>query len=142
MQRAVIIILMTVAAMEISCGSGDRSGQDEEAGTVRFYSAADPGKWESKAADHDVEITITRVNDRKYINVHVPFAKNREKKHYVEAILLLDANRKELQKKSFARGSGEEGARFEVQDSFNDPVTVVIKCNLHDMWEKQVDWNE
>ncbi len=141
MQRAVIIILVSIAAIEISCGWGDKSGQDGK-NEIKFYSAADPGVWESKAADHDVDITITRVNDKKYINVQVPFAKNREKKHYVEVILLLDANRKELQKKSFDRGSGEEGARFEVPDSFNDPVTVVIKCNLHDMWEKPVDWND
>ena len=142
-KNAFFMILIPVTALHISCTMSDRSGQGGNGkNEIKFYSAADPGVWESKAADHDVDITITHVNDKKFINVQVPFAKNREKKHYVEAILLLDANRKELQKKSFDRGSGEEGASFEVPDSFNAPVTVVIKCNLHDMWEKPVDWNE
>lgn len=136
------IMFLMSAVFVLSCSGGGGSGQDDAKTEVRFYSAADPGVWASQAANHDTGITITRMNDKKYISVLVPFSKNRERKHYVEAILLLDANRKELQKKAFATGSGDEGATFEVPDNFNSPVTVVIKCNLHDMWEKPVDWSE
>jgi desulfoferrodoxin (superoxide reductase-like protein) len=138
-----IAFFMAVAALQLSCTMMDSSGPGKAGKEViKFYSAANPGPWASEAADHDVSITITRVNDSKVINVQVPFAKNRERKHYVEAILLLDAKKNELQKRSFERGFGEEGARFEVPDSFNEPVFVVVKCNLHDMWERLVDWSE
>jgi hypothetical protein len=40
------------------------------------------------------------------------------------------------------KGFGEEGARFEVPDNFNEPVFVAVKCNLHDMWGKLVDWSD
>ena len=142
-KKALFTVLITIVALQISCTVSDKSGQGSEGkAEVKFYSAADPGVWKSQVVDHDVDITITRVNDKKVINVQVPFAKNRQKKHYVEAILLLDANKNELQKKSFNKGFGEEGAQFEVPDNFNEPVFVVVKCNLHDMWEKLVDWSE
>jgi desulfoferrodoxin (superoxide reductase-like protein) len=141
--RVIAAVFMAVVAVQLSCTMSDDQGQEGGGKKeVRFFSAANPGVWESKAAEHDAEITITRVNDKKVVNVQVPFARDRQKKHYVEAILLLDASKKELQKKAFTKGFGEEGASFEVPVDFNEPVYIVVKCNLHGMWEKLVDWNE
>lgn len=146
MAHLIIVVTAIFAVMQCSCNMSDTSGPgggaDVRAGEVRYYSAADPGVWESRVEDHDADITVIRVNDTKVINVHVPFTNKREKKHYLEAIVLLDSNKKQLQKKSFEKGFGEEGAKFEVPADFNEQVYVVIKCNLHDMWEKPVDLSE
>jgi desulfoferrodoxin (superoxide reductase-like protein) len=136
-------MLIAIGALQLSCAVSDRpAGDTVGTNEVQFYNAADPGPWESKAAEHDIEITVTRVNESKILDVQVPFAKNREKKHYIEAIVILDVNRNELKKKSFDRKRGEAGAKFEFPENFTDPVYVVVKCNLHDMWEKVVDWSE
>jgi hypothetical protein len=62
--------------MIISCSD---SGSDSERNKVVFYSAANPGIWESQAADHEPEVTVTRVDDSKILNVNIPFARKREK---------------------------------------------------------------
>jgi len=133
---AMLIILVFAF---ISCSD---SGGDSERNRVVFYSAANPGIWESQAADHEPEVTITRVNDRKVLNVNVPFTRKKEKDHYVEVIVILDLERKELKKMSFGRGKMVRNVRFDFPDNFNKPVYVVMKCNKHDMWEKLVDWSE
>jgi desulfoferrodoxin (superoxide reductase-like protein) len=142
-KKLIAAALASFAMVQMSCTMSDKPAVEKtEKSEVKFYSAADPGMWESKAAEHDVDITITKVNDKKILNVRVPFAKDRDKRHYIEAIVLLDANRNELQKKSFHKSSGDDGAQFEVPADFNTPVYVVMKCNLHDMWEKLVTWDE
>jgi desulfoferrodoxin (superoxide reductase-like protein) len=138
-----IITIITGASVQFSCAANDKSGGTiVEKSEVPFYSAASPGIWKSQSIDHEAEITITRINDRKTLNVQIPFAKKKEKNHYVEVIVILDLKRKELQKKSFEKGGAENGATFDLPADFNSPVYVVMKCNLHDMWEKLVDWNE
>jgi desulfoferrodoxin (superoxide reductase-like protein) len=138
-----IITIITGAAVQFSCAADEKSGGTiAEKNEVPFYSTASPGIWKSQAVDHEVEVTVTRINDRKTINVQIPFAKKKEKNHYVEVIVILDLKRKELQKKSFEKGGAENGASFDFPAEFNSPVYVVMKCNLHDMWEKLVDLNE
>jgi desulfoferrodoxin (superoxide reductase-like protein) len=139
--RLLIMALITFSvAMLVSCSPGSETGTEQKG--VVFYSAAKPGPWESQAADHETEITVTRAKDYKTINVNVPFAKNNEKNHYVEAIVILDLERKELKKMSFEKGKGSKNVKFDFPASFNTPVYVVMKCNKHDMWEKLVDWSE
>jgi desulfoferrodoxin (superoxide reductase-like protein) len=123
----------------ISCGDSEN---DSEQNKVAFYSAANPGIWTSQAADHEPEVTITRVDDRKILSVNIPFTKKKEKNHYVEVIVILDLDRKELKKVSFEKGRAYKGAKFDFPDNFNTPIYVVMKCNKHDMWEKLVDWSE
>ena len=123
----------------ISCGETET---DTARDKVVFYSAAKPGIWTSQAADHEPEVTVTRVDDRKILNVNIPFTRQKDKNHYVEVIFILDLERKELKKMSFQKGRASKGAKFDFPDNFNTPVYVVMKCNKHDMWEKLVDWSE
>ncbi len=123
----------------VSCGQDTETvGRNE----VKFYSAADPGPWTEQAADHEPEVTITRVDDRKILNVSIPFARQGDKQHYVEVIVLLDLDRKQIRKVSFEKGRASKGAKFDFPENYSSPVYVVMKCNRHDMWEKLVDWSE
>lgn len=141
--RLLIAALITVAVgIVASCGSDGEGENGIMRNGVTFYSASSPGPWTEQAADHDPEITITRTGDGKSMNVIVPFTKRKEKDHYVEAIIVLDLNGRELRKVSFERGRDRRGARFDFPESYDTPVYVVIKCNKHDMWEKLVDWSE
>jgi desulfoferrodoxin (superoxide reductase-like protein) len=137
------LALLTVVTVFVSaCVPTDRESNTPQPGEVPFHSAVNPGVWESQVADHEPVVTVTDLNDRKVLNVQVPFSQKRDHHHYVEAILLLDQKRKELQKKTFDSGSGAGGAVFELPGDYNSRVYVVVKCNLHDMWEKPVDWSE
>ena len=139
-----IFLLSTVALMSaLSCTSDTDTELENKKQGVQFYTAAKPGPWANQSADHDVEITITRDSEGKTIHVYIPFAAKKEQRHYVESILILDSKGKELQKKSFLKGRGsDKGATFNFPENFNEPVFVVLKCNLHDMWEKKVAWSE
>jgi len=130
-----------LAVSLLSCTSENDTGAEKKGG-VEFFYIDKPGPWVDQALDHDPEITITRVDDRKILNVHIPFARQTNRKHYVEAILVLDMKRNELKKKSMEAGRGLVGAQFDFPDNYQTPVYVVMKCNLHDMWEKLVDWSE
>lgn len=138
------MMAVMAAVMQLSCTVIDKSGEQTggKSGVVTFYSPASPGIWESQAADHDPEIVITRIDDRKTINVTIPFAQQKDPRHYVEAIVVLDLQRKELKKMSFDRKRQGKGAAFDFPADFNEPVYVIMKCNKHGMWEKLVDWSE
>jgi desulfoferrodoxin (superoxide reductase-like protein) len=138
----IISALVISAALLSSCTGTDKPGSEPigQNNGKKYFTVSDPGVWEQKAAEHDIEITISRVNDKKILEVHVPFAKNREINHYIEAIAVIDKDEKEIQVKRFKRGFGDEGAKFEFPEDFNEPVSVLVKCSLHDMWVKPVDW--
>ncbi len=131
-------VFLAAALLSLSCA--DSGG--EAPGVVndrKFYSAAQPGKWAPQVADHEPQCRMFS-DDRggKRIEVSVRFGRRGDPRHYVEAILLLDADRKELAKKSFKRGERAEvilvipgGAAF--------PLYVVSKCNKHDMWERKIE---
>jgi desulfoferrodoxin (superoxide reductase-like protein) len=137
-----ILLFMIPGILSWAIISCTDSGTGTEKNEIKFYSAAHPGIWTSQAADHEPEVTITRVDDRKILNVNIPFARQKEKNHYVEVIVILDLDRKELKKVSFQKGRASKGAKFDFPDNFHTPVYVVMKCNKHDMWEKLVDWSE
>ncbi|MBN2080441.1 MAG: hypothetical protein JW838_15830 [Spirochaetes bacterium] len=138
----IMALAMVAAGALVSCGSDGGGENGIMRNGVTFYSAASPGPWTEQAADHDPEISITRTGDRKTINVTVPFTQRKEKDHFLEAIIILDLNGRELKKVSFERGRDHRGARFDFPEEYTAPVYVVIKCNKHDMWEKLVDWSE
>jgi desulfoferrodoxin (superoxide reductase-like protein) len=139
-----VLMMLSVATFLVSCTVSDNSGGDSggKTGGVVFYSPASPGIWEQQAAEHDPEITITRTNENKTINVNIPFAQQTDARHYIEVIVVLDLNRNELKKVSFDKKRKNKGAKFDFPESFNTPVYVVMKCNKHGMWEKLVDWSE
>ncbi len=122
----------------ISCGdSGGGPGKIQQ-----FYSADEPGRWDVQAADHDVQVSIIDdAKGKRGIEAYVPFTKEMSEQQYVEAIVLLDGNGRELAKKSFNRG---EKARtiFEITDNIKFPVYVVSKCNMHEMWSKKIEGTE
>jgi desulfoferrodoxin (superoxide reductase-like protein) len=137
------VFTIAAAATLLSCGPGSESGdRGTERNEVKFFSSARPGPWKAQASDHEPEITITKTVDRKTIYVRIPFAQPREKSHHVEAIAVLDLDRKELQKATFENMRADKGARFDFSADYNSPVYIVMKCNLHDMWEKLVYWKE
>ena len=136
-----LLSVIALAGLASCTDSGDNDGGIKRNDVV-FYSAAAPGPWIEQAADHEPEIIITRTDDRKTLNINVPFAQRNEKNHFVEVAVILDMKGKELKKFSFVKGRSHKGAQFDFPENFNTPVYVVIKCNKHDMWEKLVDWNE
>ena len=115
---------------------GDRPGMTPDR---KFYSAVDPGKWAPFAGDHEPECrVVTGEGGGKRIEAKVRFTRRRDPGHYVEAILLLDADRNEVAKKSFNRGERAE-ALLEVPPGARYPLYVVAKCNRHGMWEKKIE---
>lgn len=140
---AIFAALSAIALAALaSCGDESDTAGGTKQHEVVFYSAANPGPWIEQAADHEPEIIITRVDDRKILNVNVPFAQRKERNHFVEVVVILDSKRKELKKVTFQKGRSHKGAQFDFPEDFNAPVYVVMKCNKHDMWEKLVDWSE
>ena len=139
-----LITLMAILLTLLFLLSCNRSGSDQPEfdpkgkPVIHFNTVADPGHWEAQASDHEPEIRLVDEDDGAVMYVTVPFTKTRNPNHYLEVVLLLDANKKEIAKKEFERGSGREGARFVLPEGGTSGLSVVAKCNLHDMWIKPV----
>ena len=143
MKISYLIIFSIIISLLTSCkGSGDRSpgesiGNDTP---IKYYSKNNPGKWKDLPGDHTPTYKITQDKENKIITVTVPFKGTVNPIHYVEVIVLLDHNRKELQKKNFQRGTQTATAVFKLPKDYLSFVYVVAKCNLHDMWEVKITW--
>jgi desulfoferrodoxin (superoxide reductase-like protein) len=129
--KYIILSLSTVFLMIVSSCSG-RSNSGPE---PRFYSTETPGKWQAQAATHIPQIEQTRKGDKLHIRVSVSMTATPS--HYIEAILLTDKNHKELAKKSLGKAQPPE-ATLDVPGDYREKLYVVIKCNLHDMWQVAV----
>ena len=131
--RTLSLCLLMQTALVISCSdSGSGSGKVQ-----KFYSADEPGRWGAQAVDHDVQaVIIEDALGKRGIEVTVPL--KTDERHYIEAIVLLDGDGRELAKKTFKRGE-KAVALFEVTDKMTFPVYAVAKCNLHEMWRKKVE---
>ena len=98
------------------------------------------GKWENEANDHVPQVRTTVESDLRVLIVDVPLDGTSIPLHYIEAIILTDHNKRELQKVTFTKGNRRAAARFTLQADHRSFVYVIVKCNLHDMWEKRVVW--
>lgn len=134
-------LLLLSSCTDMGSGLPGMKGKPSWSGNQKFYSAAEPGKWVPFAADHEPECLVAEEKGTRRIEVSVRFTRRRDPAHYVEAILLLNANRKELAKKSFKRGERAE-AMLEIPGDAKYPLYVVSKCNRHGMWEKKIEGRE
>jgi len=121
---AVFLILIFMAQ---SCNKSEQE--------PKFYSADNPGVWKDHKATHTAQITLNGEDDERQIHVSVPLTPNPG--HYIEAILLTDEQHRELAKKLLSR-SDAPAADLPVPRGKYSKFYVVIKCNLHDMWEVEV----
>ena len=101
-----------------------------------YFTKANPGKWHDLPQDHAPNVNIFR--DKKNINIVVtpPFEGNPT--HYIEPILLTDYQVKELQKKSFPKGSTATNTIFKLPLETKGEFYVILKCNQHDMWYEKI----
>lgn len=125
---------MVVSNFLVSSCADKGSGNFEN--EPKFYSADTPGKWVNQESTHLPQITQTSEGGKSKILVSVPLTQSPG--HYIEVILLTDANHKELAKKSLKR-SELPTASFDAPGRNYDKLYVVIKCNLHDMWETEIN---
>lgn len=129
------ILLQTLQALSCSDPGGSGSGKVQ-----KFYSADEPGRWGAQAVDHDVQaVIIEDALGKRGIEVSVPL--KTDERHYIEAIVLLDGDGRELAKKTFKRGE-KPITIFEITNNMKFPLYVVSKCNMHEMWRKKVEGNE
>jgi len=145
--KKIIIYITAIVLIEQGCSQRDSEldkakevDNVQEGGIVKkpepkFYSMSNPGKWEEQVLDHPPSYEVVTEKDIKKIKIKVPLKV--ERSHYIETILLLDHNRKELQKKIFKRGEKPE-VEFELPADYRAFVYIVLKCNLHDMWQTKV----
>jgi desulfoferrodoxin (superoxide reductase-like protein) len=131
-------LLLACVSLLASCSNSGGIFGGGQGKIQKFYSSDEPGRWEAQAADHDIQASIIEdAKGKRGIEVFVPFTKERNEQHYVEAIVLLDEKNNQLAKKTFKRGERAETI-FEITDNIKFPVYVVSKCNMHEMWRKKI----
>ena len=109
-----------------------------EGANPKYFTTANPGKWEGKQYEHLPRVQFYKKNQNKFLSVKVNLKQSRI--HHIETILLLNHLHEEIQsvpfeidyegypQTDFYLGSGEIDSRY----------FVVAKCNKHDMWEQIV----
>jgi desulfoferrodoxin (superoxide reductase-like protein) len=141
-----ISYLLIVAAAALYCGKGSGGGGGGDvpvatgqntAGEQIYFSAANPGKWVDYKIDHQLAISVQSEGGKQMISVSVPFKATAD--HYIEAIVLVDSSNKEVAKEVLKRGD-KPAAIFGISDKISaNTLSVVAKCNLHDMWKSRLE---
>jgi desulfoferrodoxin (superoxide reductase-like protein) len=139
--RYILKLILLAVVFMISCYQNNEredvnSGEKKE---IKFLTASDPGPWKTLASDHVPEVTVMKVYDLKTIHIRIPFTEQKDSRHFVEVIVILDLNGKELKNEFFERGVAITDAKFVFPANFIGTVSVVMKCNKHKKWEKKVD---
>ncbi len=106
---------------------------------IKFHSPENPGKWKNQSSSHTPAYHVEKTGDSYNVTVSVPLKGSTIPLHYIEVILIADSRHRELKKKTFTRGVRNAKALFTLPADTQSPVYAVIKCNLHDMWEKKID---
>jgi len=132
-KKFVYLTITSILWIQWSC-----TGRSKPTEEPKFYSSDNPGKWEVQEPFHIPKVTYKKGSNNDQVNVVVPLQVSPE--HYIEVILLTDGNHRELAKKSLRRSESPE-ATLDVPSENHSKLYVVIKCNLHDMWEVEVKPN-
>jgi desulfoferrodoxin (superoxide reductase-like protein) len=141
-------MLLSLALLEACGQTGEQSSTAEkikpktiyELHNKEFLSLENPGPWKEQPSiplTHIPQYTVSKNDTAKIISVTVPL--NVDRRHYIEAIILLDGSFKELRKKNLDRGE-TPAAVFNLPLDFKDKVYIMIKCSQHDMWIAPVNW--
>jgi len=127
-----VSLTILLCSLVISCSG--RAGSDPNDPQPKFYSEDTPGKWQVQTPTHVPRVEKATIEGKPGLRVVVPLEATPT--HYIEAILLTDKDHRELVKKSLGRSQAPE-ATLPLPDGDYKKLYVVIKCNLHDMWEVQ-----
>lgn len=120
----------------VSAGCTDRPDDGEVIESPRFHTEANEGKWRGESDSHLPIVTFTGKSHDE-IEVSVPLVPVRNPRHYIEAIALLRGDR-EIALRRLAFSTEEPRVRFKLPDPAAADYSVVVKCNLHDMWRTEV----
>jgi len=138
----IFLLGLIATAFFITC-SNDQGEIKHMKQTIKgpvFYDKNYTGDWKNEAKNHVPQYHVKITDKEKIITVMAPFKGSLSPLHYIEAILLLDHNHKEIAKKTFQRGTPQASAIFKLKKDYKSFVYVVLKCNLHDMWEAKITW--
>jgi desulfoferrodoxin (superoxide reductase-like protein) len=117
----------------ITCGqpASEKAEQDRLRNQV-YFTKADPGRWQDFAKDHEPQV---KKDAGGKIEVDVPLVTDQG--HYVEVILVSDAQGRELTAKFFKRGE-KPHAELAIPLAKMPGASVIAKCNLHGMWKSEL----
>ena len=117
----------------LACGqpSSEKAAEDRLRNQV-YFTKADPGRWKDFAKDHEPQV---KKDTGGKIEVDVPLVTDQG--HYVEVILVSDAQGRELTAKFFKRGE-KPHAELAIPLAKMPGASVIAKCNLHGMWKSEL----
>lgn len=131
-----VIVSALAAYVAMGCGQDQPDPNNKEDWEPKFFSEKKPGKWQNYQSDHIPNVSLADEGDVKSISVSVPFVQSPS--HYAEVIVLADHNHNELEAIRLKKGEAVR-ANFTLPAEYRSKAYVIIKCNLHDMWEKEID---
>lgn len=137
---ALALFSVFIFALNMGCGEG---GKEKETGTIteekeldpKYFSEANPGKWEDVASGHRAIIEIFNVGQEKRITINSGFPNRPD--HYTEVIILTDHMHREIGSVGIKKGE-EPQATFIMPRDYRSKLYAIVKCNLHDMWEHPI----
>lgn len=135
-----ILIISTFGSCKFGGNADDSNKQKQmhDQKLENFRTKNKPGKWKKEANSHVPQVTVKKKEKNYEIHVIVPFIGTSTPVHYIETIILLNHHYKELQKVTFNTGNSTATTVFKIPRTYKSYLWVVAKCNLHDMWKKQV----
>lgn len=115
------------------------SKEDEPDKSQAFFTQSNPGRFKEYRDDHNPQVKAQVQGEVVTISAAMPFIADAG--HYIEFIALADSAMKQKDIRYFRRGQLPRATFFAPVDGAAS-LTVVAKCNLHNMWTKPVTLEE
>lgn len=103
----------------------------------KYHTHENEGLWPGKSKGH-TPIIQWDPQDSKKIKVKVPLKTTTIPRHYIEVLVLMEGEKKQIAAKSFSVGARDTVAEFTLPDPNKTNYYIIGKCNLHDMWRAKV----
>lgn len=131
-----ILILLLCIFIYSSCDKLDTEVQETNYKPVTpkaEYTKEKPGEWKGMEKEHLPVIRITS-GDKINVIISVPLV-NKDGKHYIETIGVMDESKKVIASKNFTRNTRYYQTGFYIPSNLlGKNLKVYVKCNLHDLW--------
>jgi len=136
MNKKIVIKALIVPLLFIQCSKSKPEYTYDPENEPKFHTEEKPGKWGPLSETHIPVVKLEKSNDLLNINVRLNFPQTGN--HYAETIVLADHTRKEIDNVKF-KSHQPAIADFTLPGNYRSKLYVILKCNLHDMWEIEIN---
>ena len=131
----ILIFSLVILIAFHACKIEDTAIDSGKVVSPKYHTSSNEGKWKDKS---DTHVPLIKFISRDTIEVTVPLKPTRKPRHFIEVIALMQGKRTQVAVKKFTFSFNQAKAVFRLPDPDSKDYWILSKCNVHDMWKKNI----